>query len=89
MITKFVLNKILHHLGMPCIICSNEEMLYEMDESNNPNWLNKYPLYNTSICSRFHGILFRNFITHARTNRYNIMCYLVAHDKKQPSYEDE
>ena len=64
-------------------------MKYEIDESNNQDWLNKDPWYNIAICSRLHGSLFEDFITHARTDRYNLMCYLVAHDKKQPSYEDE
>ena len=57
-------------------------MLYEIDKSNHPNWLNKSPWYNTEICSRLHGSLFEDFITHARTDRYNLMCYLVAHDFK-------
>ena len=30
MTTKFVLNAILHHVGMSCIIRSNEEMKYEI-----------------------------------------------------------
>ena len=30
-ITKFVLNSILHHVGMPWIICSNNEMFYEIE----------------------------------------------------------
>ena len=51
--------------------------------------MNKGPWYNTAICSRLHGSLFEDFIAHARTDRYNIMCYLIAHDKKQPAYEDE
>ena len=33
--------------------------------------------------------MFEYFITHAITDRYNLMCYIVAHDKKQPSYEDD
>ena len=33
--------------------------------------------------------MFEDFITHARTNRYNIMCYLVGHNKKLPAYEDD
>ena len=51
MITKFVLNEILHHVGMSWIICSNEEIKYEIDKSNCPDWLNKGPWYNTDICS--------------------------------------
>ena len=57
-------------------------MLYEMDKINHPNWFNKGPWYNTDIYSRLHGSLFEYFITHARTNRYNLMCYIVAHDFK-------
>ena len=40
-ITKFLLNAILHHVGMLWIICSNEEMKYEIDKINTQDWLNK------------------------------------------------
>ena len=33
--------------------------------------------------------MFQDFITHAGTGRYNLICYLVAHDKKLPAYEDD
>ena len=82
-ISKFVLNSIFYHVGMSWIICSDK------DEINYPNWLNKIHWHNTAICSRLHGILFGDFITHARTNRYNILYSLVAHDKKQHAYEDD
>ena len=84
-----MLNTILHHVGMSWIICSNKGIKYEIDKSNHQDWLNKGPLYNTAICSRLHGSLFEDFITHARTDRYNLLCYLVSHDKRQPTYEDE
>ena len=64
-------------------------MKYKIDESNHQYWLNKVPWYNTVICSRLHGSLFKDFITHARSDRYNLLCSLVAHDKKQPAHEDE
>ena len=89
MITKFVLNEILNHMGMLWIIRSNEEMKYEIDKSNHQDWLIKGPCYNTSIYLWLHGSLFEDFITHARTDRYNLMCYLVAYDKKQLAYEDK
>ena len=47
MITKFVLNGILHHVGMSWITRFNDEMKYEMDEINNQGLLNKGPWYNT------------------------------------------
>ena len=84
-----MLNAIVNNVSMSWIICSNENMKYEMDESNHPDWFNKFPLYNTAICSRLHGSLFEDFITHARTNIYNLLCYIVAHDKKQPACEDD
>ena len=81
-----MLNTILYHVGILCIIISNEEMKYEIDESNHKYWLNKGPWYNTAICSRLHGILIEYFITHEITDRYNLMYYLVAHYKKEPAY---
>ena len=52
-ITKFVLNSILHHVGMSWIISSNQEMEYEMNTKNNHlDWLNKVLWYNKNICSK-------------------------------------
>ena len=87
MITKCVLNEILHHVGMLWIIFSNKKMKYEIDEINHPDWLNKVTWYNTDICSNFHGKLFEDFITHAITYRFNLLCYIVENEKK-PSFED-
>ena len=49
--------------------------------------MNKGPWYNTSICLKLHGSRFEDFITQARTYRYNIMCSLVAHNKLQLDYK--
>ena len=84
MITKFVLNAILHHVVMLWIIYSNNEMLYETEEKNNPYRFNKGPWYNTATCSKFHGKLFEDFMRHARTDRYYLMCSIIAHDKQRP-----
>ena len=75
MISKFVLNAVLHPVGLSWIICSNEEMKYEIDKSNHPYWLNKGPWYNTFICSRLQGGMFEDYITNAITDRYNILCF--------------
>ena len=89
-ITKFVINEMLHHVGMSWIISSNQEMEYEMNtKSNHLDWLNKGPWYNRNICSKLHGIRLEDFITQARTDQYNLMCSLVAHDRLQPDYEDD
>ena len=41
------------------------------------------------IRSKLHGISLEGFITQARTDRYNLMCSLVSHDRLQPDYEDD
>ena len=60
-----------------------------MNKNNHQYWLNKGPWYNTSICSKLHGSRFEDFITQTRTDRYNIMCYLVAHDILKLYYKDD
>ena len=46
-ITKFVLNAMLHRIGMSWIISSNKEMdYYKYTNSNHLDWFNKVPWYN-------------------------------------------
>ena len=89
MITKYVLNAILHHVGISWIISSSNEIKYEIEEINHQDRLNKFPWYNTAISSRLHGSVFENFITHGRTDRYYLMYSLVADDKLNPAQEDD
>ena len=77
-----MLNEVFHHVGMSWIISPNDEIKCEIDKLNHQDWLNKGHWYNTYIFSMLHGSLFEYFITHARTEIYNIMCYLVAYDEK-------
>ena len=89
-ITKFVLNEMLHHTGMSWIISSNQEMEYDMTtKRNHLYWLNKGPCYNKNICSKLHRIKFEDCITQVRTDRYNIMCSLVDHDGLQTDDKDD
>ena len=80
----------LHHVGMAWIISSNQEMYYYMTtKSNHIDWFNKGPWHNKNICYKLHGIKFEYFITQAITDRYNIMCSLVVHDRLQTDYKDD
>ena len=47
------------------------------------------PWYNKNICSKLYGTTFEYFITQARTELYNIMCSLVAHDRLQEHKPDD
>ena len=60
-----------------------------MDKNNHQDWLNRGPWYNTSICLKLHGSRFEDFITHVRTDRYNIMCFFVVYDRLQLDYKDD
>ena len=39
------------------------------------------PWYNTSICKKLHVNVFEGFIRNTRTEIYNIMCSIDAHEK--------
>ena len=73
-VTKFLLNAMLNHVDMSWIISSNQEMKYEINESNNLYWLKKCPWYNRNIFCILHGSMFEDFITQARTDQYTLMC---------------
>ena len=51
--------------------------------------MNKGPWYNTSICLNLHRSRFEDFITQARTDRYNLTCSLAAYVKMKPEYKDD
>ena len=87
-ITAFVLNKMLHHVGMLWIIETHEQLKYYMDRHNS-NWMTSGPWYNTSICRKLHGNVIEGFIRNEITDRYNIMYDIDAHEKINPSEHDD
>ena len=86
--TLFVLNTVSHHIGMSRIIKANKQLEY-YTEKNNSDWITCGPWYNTSICEKLDGKCFEDFITIARTDRYNIMCSIDSHENKNPSEHDD
>ena len=46
----------------------------------NSDWLTGGTWYNTYICRKLYEKLFEVFIIKARTNIYNIMCYIDAYE---------
>ena len=79
-ITNFLFNTMLHHVGMLRIIENNEQLQYDTEEQNF-DCMTGGPWYNTSICKKLHGHRFEGFIINARTDRYHIMCYIDAYEK--------
>ena len=48
-------------------------------------WITGGPWYNTYICKKIHGNVFEEFVRNSRTDRYNLMSYINAHEKNNPS----
>ena len=57
--------------------------------TKNFGWFETGPCHNKNICSKLYGTTFEGFIKQARTDRYNIMCSLVAHYRLQDNYQDD
>ena len=41
------------------------------------------------ICKKRHGTVFEELIINTRTDRYNLICYIDAHDKQHTSSFDD
>ena len=79
--TSFVLNTVLHHVGMLWIIETNQHLEYDMDKHDS-YWMTGGPWYNTSICEKIHGNVFEEFIRNERTDRYTIMFSIDDNEKR-------
>ena len=77
-ITTFLFNTMLHHVGMLWIIETHKELQYYMDKHNS-EWMTGGLWYNIYICKRLHGKVFEGFIINVRTDRYNIICSIDSH----------
>ena len=51
-ITSFLLNKLLHHVGMSWIIETHEQLKYDIDK-HNPYCMTGCPWYNKYICKNY------------------------------------
>ena len=78
-ITLFILNKVLNHVGMTRTFKTSKHLEYDMKK--NLDCMTGVPWNNTYICKRLHGKVFEEFIMNAITDRYNIMCFIDAHEK--------
>ena len=57
-------------------------------DKHNSCWITDGTWYNTSISKKLHGNVFEEFIRNARTDRYNIMCSVDAHEKNPSEHDD-
>ena len=59
-ITTFLLNTMLHHFYMLCIIETHDQLQYYLDKQNS-EWITGGPWYNTYICKKLHGKVFEGY----------------------------
>ena len=55
---------------------------------HNSDWITGGTWYKTSICEKLHGKMFEEIIRNERSDRYNIVCSIDAHEKNNPSEHD-
>ena len=79
-ITTFVLNTMLHRVGMLWIIEKHEQLKYDTDEHKS-DWMTGGPWYNKYIGKKLHGKVLEGFIINAITDIYHIMCSIDAYEK--------
>ena len=79
-ITTFVLNTMLYHVGMIGMIENHEDLKYDT-KIQKTDCMTGGPWYNTSICKKLHRRVFEVFIINSRTDRYNIMCSIDAYER--------
>ena len=60
-VTLFVLNTLLRHVGVSCIFETNEQLKYDMDK-NNPYRMTVVPWYNTYICKKYMEYCLNNLL---------------------------
>ena len=66
MITPFMMNSILHHVGMSWMITSKKGMDYvNFSDRDTVGWFDKGPWHNKNICSKLYGTKFEGFINQA------------------------
>ena len=68
--------------------CSQKKPSFN-SQHNCPYCIINIPWYNTTICSRSHGLVFLKYVTAARHDQYNPMCSIEAHETEHKSIDDE
>ena len=82
-----MLNTVLHHVGMSWIIETDKHLEYDM-EKNNSDCITGGPWQNKFIYKKIYVKVFEKFIRNARTDKYNLMCFIDAQKKKNPPEHD-
>ena len=87
-ITTFVTYIVFQRIGLFWIIKSNKNLHFDF-QNHCTSWILNGPWYNTSICSQLHGLLFEDYFTTSKRDKYDIMCSIEAHGKTEISQQEQ
>ena len=79
-ITPFVTNMVFQNIGLFWIIQSNKNLSFDF-QKHCPSWTLNGPWHNNNICTRVYSLVFKNYFTTTKRDKYNLMCSIEAHEK--------
>ena len=74
-IAPFVIHSLFQPVGFLQIIYINKHYKFEID-SEDTQWTDKGPCYNTTICTELNGQIFKDTFKIGHKDRYDFMCYV-------------
>ena len=79
-ITPFVTNMVFQKIGLFWIIRSNKNLNFDF-QNHYLSWILNAKWYNTAIFSRLHDLVFEDYFTTYKREKYNITCSIEAYKK--------
>ena len=77
--TPFVLNMVFQHVGLFCIINSNNYLNFEVKVLVS-QWMDKGQWYNTTNSSNLNSQILYDYFKTGRKDRYDLMCSVSAYN---------
>ena len=79
LITPFVSNMVFQHIGLFWIIQSNKNLSLDI-QNIYPSWILNGSCYNTTIFLRYHLLVFEDYFTTSKHDKYYLICSIKAHE---------
>ena len=81
-ITPFITNMVFENIGLFWIIKSNKNLHFYL-KYYCTSWILNGTWYNTIIFSQLHGLVFEEYFTTVKREKYNPVYSIELHEKKQ------
>ena len=77
---------VFQHIGLYLIIQPNKNLSFDF-QKHCTSWILNGTWYNTMECPLLHGLVFEEFVTTDKHDKYNLMCSIEAHKKAEISQQ--